>query len=132
MATRTFEINTEPHEAVLGKDIVYFMPEVVGAEFIQAYDGLREVQKKLNAASGGKASSTKHAKDSDVDGDLLGQLYAAMRTFIRKFLANDEERVKFDKLTVPDRVLVQLVEYVAELYGGGSGNPGAAGGTSTD
>ena len=131
MATKTFEIRTEPHEAVIGPHTLLLEPEVVGAEFAQAYASLRDVQQKVKGAQGGKASSTKHAKADGVDADVLTELSEAMRAFVRRFMLPDSQAV-FDGLRLPDRVLVQLMEYVAELYGGGSGNPAAAGGTSSD
>lgn len=126
--TRTFEIRTEPHEAVIGSDKLLFEPEVIGSEFAQAYEALKIVQKKVNDAKGSKASSTKPAKADSLDASVLSELSAAMRDFVSKFLLA-ESRPVFDGLRLPDRVLVQLMEYVAELYGGGSGN--AAGGPSS-
>lgn len=131
MATKTFEIRTEPHEAVIGPHTLLLEPEVVGAEFAQAYATMREVQQKVKGASSSKASSTKHAKADGVDADVLIELSNAMRTFVRRFMLPDSQAV-FDGMRVPDRVLVKLMEYVAELYGSGSGNQDAAGGTSSD
>uniref|UniRef100_A0AAU7GZ65 Tail assembly chaperone n=1 Tax=Streptomyces phage Geonosis TaxID=3158856 RepID=A0AAU7GZ65_9CAUD len=130
MATRTFEIRTEPHEAVIGDVTLQLAAEVVGAEFAQAYASIREVQAKVKAAQGGKSSSTKHAKADGVDAETLTELSEAMRAFVRRFMLPDSQTV-FDGMRIPDRVLVKLMEYVAELYGGGSGNQDAAGGTSS-
>lgn len=131
MATKTFEIRTEPHEAVIGANTLLLEPEVIGAEFAQAYASLREVQAKVKGAQAGKPSSTKHAKADGIDAGILTELSEAMRSFVRRFMLPDSQAV-FDGLRLPDRILVQLMEYVAELYGGGSGNPVAAGGTSSD
>lgn len=131
MATKTFEIRTDPHEAVIGSHTLLLEPEVVGAEFAQAYSAIREVQGKVKAAQAGKSSSTKHAKADGLDAEVLTELSESMRKFVRRFMLPDSQ-VIFDGLRLPDRVLVQLMEYVAELYGGGSGNPVAAGGTSSD
>ena len=132
MATKTFEIRTDPHEAVIGSTTLLFEAEVIGAEFAQAYSSLRDVQQKVKGAQGGKASSTKHAKSDDIDADVLTELSDAMRGFVRRFMLPESQTV-FDGLRLPDRILVQLMEYVAELYGGGSGGPGkdVAGGTSS-
>lgn len=129
--SRTFEIRTEPHEAVIGPHTLLLEPEVVGAEFATAYAALREVQRKVRSAEPAKGSSTKHAKADGLNADVLIELSDAMRVFVRKFMLPDSQAV-FDGMRVPDRVLVKLMEYVAELYGGGSGNPDAAGGTSSD
>ena len=128
--SRTFEIRTDPHEAVIGPHTLLLEPEVVGAEFAQAYAALREVQRKVKAAEPAKGSSTKHAKGDGLNAEVLIELSEAMRVFVRKFMLPDSQTV-FDGMKVPDRVLVKLMEYVAELYGGGSGNQDADGGTSS-
>lgn len=129
MATKTFQIRTEPHIADLGTAKLNFLPEVAGALFVEAYNGLRAVQTKLN---GRKANSTKHAKsDEDISPEVLLELSEAMTSFVRKFLVSDDERAKFDSMEIPDRVLADLLNWLAELYGGGSGNPDAATGTSS-
>ncbi|AKA61742.1 hypothetical protein SEA_MAIH_4 [Streptomyces phage Maih] len=130
MSTKTFEIRTEPHEAVIGPHTLLLEPEVIGAEFAQAYAAIREVQGKVKAAQASKGSSTKHAKADGLDADVLTELSEAMRAFVRRFMLPDSQAV-FDGIRLPDRILVQLMEYVAELYGGGSGNQAAAGGTSS-
>lgn len=130
MATRTFEIRTEPHLATIGEDTLAFTPEVIGADFAQAYDKLRQVQSKVKAAQAGKASSTKHAKEDGIGSDVLSELSAAMREFVGGFLMPESVTV-FAAMRLPDRILIQLMEWVAELYGGGSGNQAAAGGTSS-
>ena len=129
--SRTFEIRTEPHEAIIGPHTLLLEPEVVGTEFATAYATLREVQRKVKGAQASKGSSTKHAKGDGLNAEVLIELSEAMRVFVRKFMLPDSQAV-FDGMRVPDRVLVKLMEYVAELYGGGSGNPVAAGGTSSD
>lgn len=128
--SRTFEIRTDPHEAVIGPHTLLLEPEVVGAEFAQAYAALREVQRKVKAAEPAKGSSTEHAKGDGLNAEVLIELSEAMRAFARKFMLPDSQAV-FDGMKVPDRVLVKLMEYVAELYGGGSGNQDADGGTSS-
>ena len=130
MATKTFEIRTQPHEAVIGPHTLLLEPEVIGAEFAQAYAAIREVQGKVKAAQGNKASGTKHAKADGLDADVLTELSEAMRAFVRRFMLPESQAV-FDTMRIPDRILVKLMEYVAELYGGGSGNQDAAGGTSS-
>lgn len=130
MTTKTFEVRTEPHEAVIGADTLLLEPEVVGAEFAQAYSALREVQQKVKSTQAGKPSSSKHAKADGFNAEVLAELSEAMRTFVRQFMLPDSQ-VTFDGLRLPDRVLVQLMQYVAELYGGGSGNQDAVGGTSS-
>lgn len=126
MATKSFAINTEPHLADVGGTVLKFQPEVIGADFAQAYAALRTVQAKVK---GNKASSTKHAKEENLDPAVLVEVHEAMRAFVRRFLL-EESYAAFDALRLPDRILVQLLEWTAELYGGGQGN--APGGSSSE
>lgn len=128
MASKTFAIRTEPHVATVGTTDLFFQPEVVGAEFAEGYDKLREVQKKYAPV---KSSSTKHAKDVEMDSHALAEVAAATREFLNDLML-PESQVAFRDMRIPDRVLYELMEWVGELYGGGSGNPADAGGTSTD
>lgn len=126
VATKSFAINTEPHTATIGDVTLKLQPEVIGADFAQAYAELRTVQAKVK---GNKASSTKHAKEENFDPAVLVEVHEAMRAFVRRFLL-EESRAAFDAMKLPDRILVQLLEYTAELYGGGQGN--APGGSSSE
>lgn len=132
MAEKTFEIRTEPHVASVGKTQLLFQAEVIGAEFAQAYGELRAVQQKVK---GNKASSTKHAKEEATDPAVLIELHEAMRSFIRGFLLPESQTV-FDGLRLPDRILIALMEWTAELYGSGAGKDqapaDAPGGQSSD
>lgn len=136
MATKAFAINTEPHVADVGGTLLRFQAEVIGAEFAQAYAELRTIQQRVK---GTKASSTKHAKDESLDPEVLVDLHKGMRKFVRGFLL-EESQASFDSLRLPDRILVQLMEWVAELYGSGAsgdddqdgGKADAPGGQSSD
>jgi hypothetical protein len=44
-----------------------------------------------------------------------------MREFLDSFLL-ENSRPAFAALKLPNRVLVQMLEYITELYGGGQGN----------
>ena len=116
MATKSFAIRTEPHVADVGGTLLQFHAEVIGAEFAPAYAELRGVQQRVK---GNKASSSKHAKDADMDPAVLVDLHNAMKKFVRGFLLPESQTV-FDGLRLPDRVLVQLMEWTAELYGSGT------------
>lgn len=114
MASKSFHINTEPHTAVIGDVTLSFEPEVIGAEFASAYSGLKVAQKQITDAG-----------DNVGEAELLA-VNAGMREFVGRFLL-PESKPDFDALKLPDRVLVQLLEFVASLYGGGSGNvPGGS------
>lgn len=116
MAEKSFMINTEAHVANVGPHVLQFEPEVIGAEFAQAYSGLKQAQKQVKEAG------------DDIGPDELLAVNAGMREFLARFMLPDSKEL-FETLRLPDRVLVQLLEWVAELYGGGSGN--APGGSSS-
>lgn len=126
MAEKTFALNTEPHVAVIGDQRFEFLPEVVGAEFAGSYAKLKDMRDRVRAPKGAKAKAD--AADI-VDAELLASLSESMRSFIRGFLLPASAEA-FDKARLPDRILVELIEWVAALYGGGSGNDQA--GQSTD
>lgn len=133
MADRTFNLNTQPHQAMIGDTVLKFEPEVIGSDFAEAYTSLQTLQTRVgDMGKPQRATSTKHAKDTGpaVDGQVLKDLSDGMRSFLRKFML-PESQTEFDGMRLPDRVLVELLEWVAELYGGGSGKTPAAGGTST-
>ena len=69
--SRTFEIRTEPHEAIIGPHTLLLEPEVVGTEFATAYATLREVQRKVKGAQASKGSSTKHAKGDGLNAERV-------------------------------------------------------------
>lgn len=110
MAQRSFAINTTPHEASIGEHVLKFQAEAVGAEFAQAYAGLRDAQKAVRASG-----------EEGVDPSDLVAVNAAMRAFLATFLL-PESAALFGSLKLPDRILVGLIEWLGELYGGGSGN----------
>lgn len=108
---KTFALNTVPHEAEIGDVVLKFIPEAPGDQFLDQYEQLRDVQKR---ASGDDASP-----------DAVREVTAALREFITSLML-PESHETFDGLELPTRILVQLVEWLAELYGSGAG--GEAGG----
>ena len=107
MATKTFHLNTEPHTANVGEHRFQFEPEVVGAEFATAYAELQALQAEVDG-------------DSE-DPKLLVKLDASIREFLATFML-PESREAFAEVKLPTRILVGMLQWVAELYGGGPGN----------
>lgn len=129
---RVFEIRTEPHRAVIGAETLLFEPEAVGAEYVTLYAELQRKQEEVSAKTAPrKASSTKHAKPVVDDLSNLIELEEAMRNFLASFMLA-ESKLVFHQMRLPQRILIELIEWIGELYGGGSGNPDAASGTSDD
>lgn len=108
MASKNFAINVHPHDATIGDKTLYFVPEVEGSEFMTAYTELRDVQSSI----GNEESAT---------AEQLVLVNTAMRDFLKGLMLPDSQD-EFDDMKIPSRVLVQLLQWVAELYGGGSGN----------
>lgn len=135
MTERTFMIRTEPNRAVIGDHVLLFVPEVPGTYFIESYLHLQSVQAsiEIEQATRAKVNSSKHSKAAPVDIERVKAANAAADAFLIRFLLDDEAKQVFKAVrpTLPDRTVVELINWVAELYGGGSGNPPAAGGTST-
>lgn len=123
MASRTFAINQTPHEAIVGDVTFLFTPEVNGAEFAEAYSELKEAQKQVSAAG------------DNIGGSELRAVHQAMCDFLFRLLVPESRQV-FKDTGLPDRVLVQLLEWATELYGSGSGkdqtdDPGTSSGESS-
>lgn len=106
MATKSFAINTEPHRAEVGEHTLKFVPEVVGAEFAQAVSALREAQKRVKDAG------------EDAGAEELLAVHEGMRSFLVGMMLPESVKV-FEEVRLPDRILVQLIEWVVELYGSG-------------
>lgn len=105
---KSFSLNTVPHEAEIGDTVLLFVPEAAGDAFIERYANLRDIQKKSNVDG------------EDFDPAQVREVTEALRDFIADFML-PESREAFSVMQLPTRVLVQLMEWVAELYGGGAG-----------
>lgn len=103
---KSFALNTIPHEAEIGDAVLQFVPEVPGDEFLDGYTRLRDAQK--TAADG-----------EDTDPEHVRKVTAALREFLTEFMLPDS-RQQFATMQLPTRVLMELTEWVAELYGGGA------------
>ncbi|MEU5497991.1 hypothetical protein [Streptomyces griseofuscus] len=145
MATRDFTVRTENHVANLGElGKLEFVPEVFGDEFLEGYSQVQEAQKAL----AGEDDLTKMdpATLREVYGSMR-QFLAKLMTpesaerFLRfevvkagKVVAHFRTRAEADEhaaeltgaarvedksMRLPDRVLVELLEWTTELYGGG-------------
>lgn len=107
MAIRQFSIRTEPHVAQIGDVELKLVPEMVGSSFLDGYEKLREAQKD------GSGDGTDPAS--------IRRVTTALREFLSSMML-PESAETFAGMELPDRILIQLVEWSAELYGGGSGS----------
>ncbi|MFE3378696.1 hypothetical protein [Streptomyces anulatus] len=157
MANKSFAINKTPHVAEIGDDLkLEFEPEVMGDEFMDAYQLLRDTQRQsgvdlddLSGVDGTDLRKVTRAVRVFLGGLMLPESAALMLrldvvvdggTVVESLndldaaLARAEElegaRV-VDGLRLPDRVLLELVTWVIELYSGGQRPPTQSVGSST-
>lgn len=149
MAIKQITLNTEPHVAEVGPHRLLFAPEVYGDQFLDAYASLQEVQKEVGDGDLSKLSGDKlRGLYGELRGFLArlmtpegaaefnrfevingrdGQVLADFRT--REEAEDHADKLEFDagvedkSIRLPDRVLVELMEWVVDLYGGGGSRP---------
>ncbi|MFF1834245.1 hypothetical protein ACFVXE_08570 [Streptomyces sp. NPDC058231] len=156
VATRSFALNTVPHVADIGGFELYFEPEVMGDDFMDAYQSLIDAQKSSGVSLDGL---------SGVDPAQLRRVSRALRDFLARLMLPESAELftrldvvvdgkpvesfadaaeaeayaaeianarVVDGLRLPDRVLVELLEWVVELFGGGAGQrpPTSSGGSA--
>ncbi|MFJ5814955.1 hypothetical protein ACIQGT_13800 [Streptomyces sp. NPDC093108] len=154
MATKKFGLNTEPHEALVGAHRLLFKPEVLGTEFLDCYDRLQVTIRQLRSETDDPAETdTAAARQSTIATRIFLaslMLPESARQFVRWDVMVDgsttstyhdpEEaqqaaaeipgaEVHDVGLQFPDRIFVDLTEWVAELYGGGR-PPTSSGGSA--
>lgn len=154
---KQFSIRTEMHVAELGDDLeLHFIPEVYGDQFLDAYAQLQDAQSGLGA-DGKDVSGLSGDKLRALYGAIREFLKQLMTEESAKRFANfvveqggktvadfrtREEAEQFasglkgatrvvdESLRLPDRVLIELMEWAVELYGSGSGGGRPTGSSS--
>ncbi|GAA2948122.1 hypothetical protein ACFPN0_15320 [Kitasatospora cinereorecta] len=145
---KTFQLHTEPHVAEIGDVELLFVPEVMGDEFLDNYERLREAQTSI----GVDVSDL-----NKVEPAKLRQVVGSLRLFLARLMVEEsaERFARWDvvvagktvsthgdpdlaavaaakrknatvvdkSMRLPDRVLVELLEWAVELYGGGGSRP---------
>jgi hypothetical protein len=145
VATKSFSFNTDPHVATVNGTELRFEPEVMGDEFMDAFGELRDAQKAAQGIDLEDLSTLDPAALRGASRGLRGFLARLMLPEdAERFMAldvvkdgqvlsshqdwdqaqqaaaqADGARVKW-AMPMPDRILVQLMEWVTELYGGGA------------
>jgi hypothetical protein len=149
VAQRDFAVRTEPHVAnLVGLGQLHFVAEVFGDEFLDGYHRVQEAQ----AAIGGQDDLTKmdpatlrqvYSSMREFLGSLMtpesaerwlrfevikaGKLVDHFRSRAEAEAKAAElggtARVEDKSMRVPDRVLLDLLEWTVELYGGGNDRP---------
>ncbi|MFF4146894.1 hypothetical protein ACFY0A_37465 [Streptomyces sp. NPDC001698] len=156
VATKSFAIRTENHVADLGDlGTLEFVPEILGDEFLDGYSKVQEAQSAL----GDEKDLTKLDPGvlRSVFGAMRSFLATLMTTesaerFLRfevikggKTVAHFRTREQADAyaseltgavrvedrgMRLPDRVLVEMLEWTTELYAGGDRPTGPSSGSS--
>jgi hypothetical protein len=145
---KSFALNTQPHVAEIGDIELEFQPEVMGDEFMDAYAEMRDAQQ----SKGVDLDNLSEADPSVVRGTVRAlrvflarqMLPESAAKFLRvnvvdssgEVLASYDDlaeaeacaaerpgRRVVDDLRFPTRVIVELLEWVVELYGGGGDRP---------
>ncbi|GGT74540.1 hypothetical protein P6B95_15490 [Streptomyces atratus] len=121
MARKSFALNKEPHIAEIGDDFVLeFQPEVMGDEYLDAYERLQDRYKNLGI------------EDGDLTGAAPGaarEAAAAVREFVSSLMMPDSAE-QFAATPLPERIVVALLEWTQEIYGGGRPS-GSSNGSAT-
>ncbi|MEC3994978.1 hypothetical protein VSR01_16155 [Actinacidiphila sp. DG2A-62] len=153
---RTFALNTEPHVADVGGTELLFQPEVMGDDFMDAYAALRETHRgsgvnleDLTTIEPGQLRAVTRSIRTFLAQLMLpesAELFTgldvvdAKGTLVSSHQDLDAARAAAeavtggrvtDRLRLPDRVLVELLEWVVELYSGGTRPPTSSGGSAT-
>lgn len=139
---KSFALATEPHSAVIGDVELLFQPEVYGSEFLERYEELKQSQTGITD-SDGEVDTARIRHITDMSRLFLARLMMpeSAALFARWDVVVDGQNprtygdpneaataaeehpgatVVNAGLRIPDRVLVELMEWATELYGGGS------------
>ncbi|MDP4512054.1 hypothetical protein [Nonomuraea turcica] len=144
VARQKFALNTEPHVAEIGDNIILeFRPEVMGDEFLEAWEALQETYRTLGVDQ---------ASVSNSSAETLKTAGTAVRRFLAGFMLPESAKlyawwevrdkagkVVFDSgdpeeaaaqaktvkgttvvdvgLRLPDRVHLELMSWITEVYG---------------
>ncbi|WP_225846888.1 hypothetical protein [Streptomyces sp. HPF1205] len=112
MATKRFSLHTEPHVAEIGDELAFeFRPEVDGDEFLDAYDALKERYSGLQLAGGDLGS---------IETSDLREAIGAVRAFLGSLMLPGSV-ARFESTPLPNRIVMQLLEWAMEIYGGNDG-----------
>ncbi|MDP4501076.1 hypothetical protein [Nonomuraea turcica] len=121
MARKSFQLQTEPHVAEIGDTELLLRPEVMGDEFLDMLEELQATYRDLGVDLGNVAT---------LNAEQLKPAVAAVRRFLAEFMLPESAEL-FAGMRLPDRILVQLLEWVIEIYGGGSRPTGSSSGSAT-
>lgn len=111
---KKFTVNTEPHVAEVGDDEFLFKPEAYTDELIEAWASLRVLEEASAATQEKKGDGDK------IDPTDLVERTKRASSSIRQFIASmmlEESVPRFNEVKLPDRVLIEMMRWVMEVYG---------------
>ncbi|MGA5497695.1 hypothetical protein ACPCSP_25360 [Streptomyces cinereoruber] len=152
---KSFKLNTEPHEAEIGDVTLLFTPEVMGDDFLEHYQELRGMQSmvgvdltdmsqldpdKLRAVVASirvflarlmlpESAEVFACWDVVRDGETIGS-FRDPQEAADAASGEDGATVENRSMKLPDRVLIELMEWAVELYGGGNRPTGSSSGSA--
>ncbi|MFM9594077.1 hypothetical protein ACKI16_24000 [Streptomyces scabiei] len=141
---RSFALNKTPHVADLGDVELKFQPEVMGDEFLEGYVNLQEAYKGLSGGGGNDGAGMDLGQAAGIIRELRTFLCKLLipeskevfsRFVVSKagkelsvHLTREEAEsaadgakgatVRDESLQLPLRVLMEILEWIATLYGG--------------
>lgn len=149
MARKQFTLQHEPHVAEVGDIELYFKPEIYGDEFLDAYSALQDTHRELgtdlndlNSLSGDKLRALygtmrtflkELMTEESAKQFIRFEVVKAGKT-VEAFGSREEAeehaaglksgaKVVDKSMRLPDRILVQLLEWTIEIYGGSDSRP---------
>lgn len=124
MARKQFTVNTEPHVAEIGDIELLFRPEVNGGEFLDKILDMQEHLAPLAALATRMQADPESLSPDDVE--KLRGATRALSAFVGNYLIEESKPV-FAEAALPDRVLVELLAWLKEVYSGGRPTGSATG-----
>lgn len=153
MAKKQFSLNSEPHEAEVGDVTLRFVPEIMGDEYLDTYERLQEKLAEVNLDSENlqagdisavrqtnaavrvflaslmlPESAAEFARWDVVEGDTVVSSHRSPEE--AQEASRQGTRVVDASMRLPDRVVVELMEWVIELYSGGRRPPTSSTGSA--
>lgn len=156
---RSFTLNRTPHVAELGDGLeLKFQAEVMGDEFLEGYVALQETYRDIGVDARNDASNLDFSKAAGIIRELRtfihGLLIPESQEVFSRFVVSQAGKelsvhhtryqadaaaeavtgpttVRDESLQLPLRVLMEILEWVAELYGGQQRPTGSSTGSSS-
>lgn len=132
MAQKKFTVNTEPHEADLGTAKLYFKPEIMSDELLDAWIPLQAKLDDAREAIDGEATADVSRSDRLAEIRERGiKTTQALREFLAELMVPESVEI-FNGLKLSDRVLIELERWLLEVYGIRPTGPSVGSSTPSD